>query len=276
MTPTVAALVLLAMVVVVPLGLPLLATSGTARLRRVWAAGGAVAGISLLLEPGAPAAVVTLPYLALAAAAAALSVRRALRCRSALRRPATALRELTALTAGNSLLVAALSLTSERGGYALLGFEPHVLALTVAHFHYAGFALATLAGLVLVRVPGRASVVGAASVPLGTALVAAGHFTGRATELAGALVLTVGVLAVSRVTARHVQPRRRAPRLLLLVAVAVAPVTMALAVWWAAGRLTGLPHPDLAVTAATHGTGNALGLCLCGLLGWRLLRPQPV
>ncbi len=35
----------------------------------------------------------------------------------------------------------------------------------------------------------------------------------------------------------------------------------------------GLP---LLGTDATHGAANALGLCLCGLLGWRLLRPAPV
>ncbi len=48
---------------------------------------------------------------------------------------------------------------------------------------------------------------------------------------------------------------------------------MALALWWAVGRLTGLAHPDLGLMAATHGVANAVGVCLCGLLGWRLLRP---
>jgi hypothetical protein len=259
--------------VVVPVGLPLLRTGGLVRLRGVWPVVGAVAGVALLLAPGAVAASLTVPYLALTGVAAGLALRRAVTARHELTHVQSALRELTALTAGTSLLVAAGSLTAERAGYRLLGFDGEVLALTAAHFHYAGFAVATLAGLVLVRVPGRPAVLAAVAVPTGTALVAAGHFLGRAVELAGALALTTGLLALSLTTLRQVLPRRRAARRLLVVAAGVTPLTMGLAVWWALGRLTGLPHPDLALTAATHGVGNAVGVCLCGLLGWRLLRP---
>lgn len=276
MTPTVGLLVALGMVVVVPLGLPLLATAGLGSLRRAWPAVGLVAVASLPLQVGGGAAALTLPYLVVATIAAGLAARRAVAARRELGTLSGALRELTALTACASLLVAAGSLTAERAGHALLGFDDEVLALTVAHFHYAGFAVATLAGLALVRAPGRLSVLGAVAVPLGTALVAVGHFAGRAVELAGALALATGLLAVSAATVRWVLPRRRAPRRLLLVAAMVTPVTMALALWWSVGRLTGLPHPDLAVTAATHGVGNALGVCLCGLLGWRLMRPTAV
>lgn len=268
MTPTVGLLVALALVVVVPLGLPLLATPGLAALHRVWALVGAVAVVSLTLRPGTLAATLTVPYLVLAGAAAALALRRALTARTG-----PLLRELNALAAGVSLLVAAGCLTGERAGVDLLGFDGEVLALTVAHFHYAGFAVSLLAGLVLVRAPGRAAALGAAAVPAGTALVAVGHFAGRAVELGGAVVLATGVLALSLATIGSVRSPRQSVRRLLLVSVAVTPLTMAVAVWFALGRLTGLPHPDIALTAATHGVGNAVGLCLCGLLGWRLLRP---
>ena len=275
MTPTVGALVLLAMLLVVPLGLPLLGTPGVSSLRRAWPVAGAIAGTSMLLPVGMVAGALTVPYLALAAAAGALAVRRAVAERRHVRRPVDALRELTALTALVSLPVAAASLTCERAGYALLGFAPEVLALTAAHFHYAGFAVATLAALTLVRVPGPLSLLAGVTVPAGIALVAAGHFLGRGTELAGAVVLTAGVLALSLTTVLHVVPRRGRARWLLLVAAWTTPLTMALALWWAVGRLAGLGHPDLALMAATHGAGNALGVCLCGLLGWRLLRPLP-
>lgn len=272
MTPTVAVLVLLAMVLVVPLGLGLLASPGSAALRRLWPVAGTVAGVSLLLPVGGVAAALTLPYLLLAAAAAVLAVRRVVRERNHVRSAVEGARELTALTAGLSLLVAAASLSAERVGYALLGFDGEVLALTVAHFHYAGFAAALLAGLLLVRVPGPLALVGAVAVPGGTALVGAGHFLGRGVELAGAGVLTVGLLAVSVATVLHVVPRRGAARLLLLVSASATPLTMALALWWAVGRLTGLAHPGLGLMAATHGVGNAVAVSLCGLLGWRLLR----
>ena len=52
------------------------------------------------------------------------------------------LRELSALTAACSLSVAAFSLVAERAGRELLGFPLAVHGLTVAHFHFAGFAAA--------------------------------------------------------------------------------------------------------------------------------------
>lgn len=274
MTPTVAVLVALAMCVVVPVGLPLLATPGVTAVRRAWPVVGGIAVVSLPLPPGTLAGALTLPYLALTAALAVRAVQRTTSSRTGRREPRVLLRELTALTAGGSPVVAAACLTAERAGIALLGFEPAVLALTVAHFHYAGFAVALLAGLALVRVPGSTTALAAAAVPVGTALVAAGHLTGRAVELAGAVVVAAGVLALSLATVRRMRTSHRGARRLLLVSAAVTPLTMALALWWAVGRLAGLPHPDLALMGATHGVGNAVGLSLCGLLGWRLLRAE--
>ncbi|MEW2491730.1 YndJ family transporter, partial [Streptomyces sp. NPDC048411] len=43
-------------------------------------------------------------------------------------------------------------------------------------------------------------------------------------------------------------------------------VTMVLALSWALGEATGLPHPTLTWMAATHGLGNALGFALCSAL----------
>lgn len=45
---------------------------------------------------------------------------------------------------------------------------------------------------------------------------------------------------------------------------------MTLACVWAVGEATGLAHPDIPVMVATHGVGNAVGLALCGVLGWRV------
>jgi hypothetical protein len=270
-TPTVSVLVLLGALVVVPLGLPLLSTPGLGRLRRPWLLGASLAGASLLLAPSPAAAALTLPYLGLATAATALGLLRAWRARRTARRLRTGLRELTALTATSSLAVAALSWTSERARHDLLGFDGTVLALTVAHFHFAGFAVALLAGLTLVRVPGRLPALAAAAVPPGTALVALGHFAGPAVELAGAVALTIGLLALSVVVLRSWWPP--------------APPAAA----GGGGGDDAADHgaravvggraahrsrsPGLGVMAATHGAANAVGVCLCGLLGWRLLRP---
>jgi hypothetical protein len=202
---------------------------------------------------------------------AACSVRRwpATRCGRTPSGIGPALRELTALTATASLSVAALSLVAERAGVELLGFSLAVHGLTVAHFHFAGFAAALLAGLTATAAPSRTSVVGAAAVPVGTALVAVGHFTGRWTELAGALVLTAGLLCTSWVAVRQVVVPDALARLLLRAACCATPVSMLLAVHFALGCATGLPHLGIPETAATHGVLNALGVGLCGLLAWQ-------
>ena len=256
-------LVTVGMVVVAPLGLGLLRTPGLTRLRQAWPALGLVAGGALLLPRGPLAVALVLPYAAACVAVTCCGLRRVLAVR------APALRELTAMTAAGSLSVAALSLVAERAGVELFGFSLAVHGLTVAHFHFAGFAAALLAGLTAAAAPGRTSAVGAVGIPVGTAVVAVGHFTGRWTELAGALVLTVGLLCTSWVAVRKVPVPDPRTRLLLRTACWATPVTMLLALHFALGRATGLPHLGIPETAATHGVLNALGVGVCGLLAWR-------
>ncbi|MFI8510135.1 YndJ family protein [Streptomyces sp. NPDC085460] len=186
--------------------------------------------------------------------------------------------EIAVLTALVSPAVAGVALVAERAAYPLFGFELDLLALTVPHFHFAGFAAALVAGL-LCRTSGGGALARAAalSVPAGTLLVLAGYFVDDWTELAGAVVLTAGMAAVAVLTLRE---RRglaadRATRALLAVSALVLVVTMALALWWALGEATGLPHPTLTWMAATHGLGNALGFAVCALLAHRRLRTAP-
>jgi hypothetical protein len=42
---------------------------------------------------------------------------------------------------------------------------------------------------------------------------------------------------------------------------------MVLALSWALGEATGLPHPSLGWMAATHGVANALGFAVCAMVG---------
>lgn len=257
-------LVAVGMVVVVPLGLRRLDTAGLRPLGRAWPLLGAVAAAALLLPREPLAVLLVAPYAAACAAATACGLWRLAHARR------LSAQEVAAVTATSSLSVAALSLVAERAGAELLGFSLAVHGLTVAHFHFAGFAAALLAGLTASRVPTRVARAGALAVPAGTAIVAVGHFTGRWTELVGALVLTAGLLGTSWVAARSVAPRLEpVGRRLLLVAAWATPVTMLLAVHFALGRATGLPHLSIPQTAATHGVLNALGVGLCGLLAWQ-------
>ncbi|WP_282692655.1 YndJ family protein [Streptomyces sp. CC208A] len=183
--------------------------------------------------------------------------------------------ELAVLTALVSPSVAGLALVAERAGYPLFGFELDLLALTVPHFHYAGFAAALVAGL-LCRTAGEGPLARAAalSVPTGTLLVLVGYFVDDWAELIGAVVLTAGMAAVAVLTLRERRDLAADPvtRALLGVSALVLTGTMALALWWALGEATGLPHPTLTWMAATHGLGNALGFAVCALLAHRRLR----
>ncbi|MFG1991315.1 YndJ family transporter [Actinoplanes sp. NPDC048988] len=160
--------------------------------------------------------------------------------------------------------VAAGALVAERAGYRLFGFELGVLTLTVAHFHFAGFAAALIAGLHRRLAPGRLADAAVLTVPAGTLLVLAGYFTSEFVELAGALVLTTGMWAMGWSTWRHARTRvpDRLTAALLATSALVLAASMVLAVSWALGEATDLPHPSLAWMAATHGVANALGFGL--------------
>ncbi|MFF9909522.1 YndJ family protein [Streptomyces sp. NPDC013457] len=269
---------------VVPAGLGLVdgpRPHGLLLLRRAWpllALPGAVA----LWLPRSPttaalAAVYALATLALALCAPArLSV--LLRPPPTGRGPgglrALAPSEVAVLTALVTPSVAGLALVAERAGHELLGFDLDILALTVPHFHFAGFAAALVAGLVCRTSDGPATRFAALSVPLGTLLVLAGYFVDDWAELAGAVVLTAGMWAVALATWRDLRigAPDRVTRGLLAVSAVVLVATMLLALSWALGEATGLPHPNLTWMAATHGLGNALGFALCSLLAWRRLR----
>ncbi|SCX89259.1 YndJ-like protein [Streptomyces sp. 136MFCol5.1] len=114
-------------------------------------------------------------------------------------------------------------------------------------------------------------------MPSGTLLVLIGYFIGDWAELAGAVVLTAGMWTVALLTWRtiRVSGRDRTTRTLFAVSSAVLVATMVLALSWALGEATGLPHPTLTWMAATHGLGNALGFALCSVLAWRRLQDQP-
>ncbi|MYW10591.1 hypothetical protein GT034_19890 [Streptomyces sp. SID2563] len=273
MSVLVGLIVMLGMLVIVPAGLRLADAPELDRIRRFWPVFAAPGAVSLWLPRGTAATVLALCYGIGAALLALHAVPRAARRDGPLRSRATAPAEIALLTALVTPAVAATALVAERSGHPLFGFGPGILALTVPHFHFAGFAAALVAGLVSRVADGPAGRVAALSVPLGTLSVLAGYFIGDWAELAGAVVLTAGMWTVALLTWRTVRPahRDRTTRLLLAVSAAVLAVTMVLALIWALGEATGLPHPGLLWMAATHGVGNALGFALCSVLAWQRL-----
>ncbi|WP_336320073.1 YndJ family protein [Streptomyces lavendofoliae] len=268
MSVLVGLIVTLGMLVIVPAGLRLMDAPDLAAVRRLWPVFAVPGAVCLWLPRGATATVLAGCYALGTVLLALHAPRRLLRTRSAA--PA----EVAVLTALVSPSVAALALVAERSGHRLFGFGLDILALTVPHFHFAGFAAALVAGLVCRTVDRPAARFAALSVPLGTLLVLLGYFLDDWAELAGAVVLTAGMWTVALLTWRDVARAQhdRPTRALLGVSAAVLVATMLLALSWALGEATGLPHPDLTWMAATHGLGNALGFALCAVLAWRRLR----
>jgi hypothetical protein len=105
-------------------------------------------------------------------------------------------------------------------------------------------------------------------------VILAGYFIGDYVELLGAAILTTGLWLTAWLTLAR--PATGAARVLLRASAATLSVTMALALVWAAGEATGLPHPSLTWMAATHGLANAVGFALCAVLAWRRTAVSPL
>jgi hypothetical protein len=253
------AVVSLGMLVIVPLGLTLLS------LRARWWFGFAVPGVLSLWLPRGPVSI-TLASIYLAGTLVLI----ALAGRDFLRHKRLRPREIALYTALATPSIAALALVAERSSYELFGFKLTVLSLTVAHFHFAGFAAALIA--FLIAGPGSTGGDGAAiSVPLGTGIVLLGFFLGDPVELAGAAVLTAGMWLVGWNLWRRSRQADRTTAVLLTISAAVLVATMVLALSWALGHVVATPYLPLEWMVATHGLANAVGFALCGLLAWRRL-----
>ena len=248
------------MLVIVPLGLTLLLQNP-----RWWFVFAVPGAISLWLPRGTISITLASVYLAGTLLLIALAFRDFLRHKRL--RP----REIALYTALATPSIAALALVAERSSYELFGFKLTVLSLTVAHFHFAGFAAALVAYLIAAE-PSRASTAAAVSVPLGTGIVLLGFFLGDPVELAGAAVLTAGMWLVGWNLWQRSHHADRTTAILLTISASVLVLTMLLALSWALGHVVATPYLPLEWMVATHGLANAVGFALCGLLAWRRMR----
>jgi hypothetical protein len=274
--------VALALLVVMPLALRLIDAPGVAVLARWWIPLSIPALVAMALPRGPLATALAAVYLLATLALAATAVARFLRNRK------VDPWEIAAFTALVTPSIAASALVAERAGYELFGFGLGILRLTVPHMHFAGCVAALIAGLTgraetaraagPIRAAGRARAtsakIAAVTVPVGTGVVLGGYFIGDAVELLGAVILTGGMWLTAWLTLKV--SATGATNILLKVSAATLAVTMVLAVAWALGEETGLPHPSLTWMAATHGLANAFGFALCAVLAWRRRAVSPL
>lgn len=272
----------LALLVVVPVGLPLLApVAGDGRrphhLHRLTVAAqplGAVPGtVAVLLEDGPLAGALALPWLAITGLVAIVALLDWWPTRSA------DLVRLGELAAATYLLVGGAWFVVSRLGWRPLDFSGSIVELTAVHFQYAGMASALIASRTLgalVRQPAghsrRVGSLATAAILVAPPIVAAGFAFSGALQVLGAAVLSAGLITLAVLILLRVVPTVASvlQRSLLATSAAAVIVPMVLATQWALGQHTALPALSIPQMAATHGVANAVGFSLCGLIGWRL------
>ncbi len=267
-------LLLLSPMVLFPLVLELAEPDRDGNLRR---AGATLWPTSFFLGPayysdaGVLTAVIALGWVALTALVAVAGLDR-LR-REGFRSPA----QLAVIAGLVYLGVGGAWLLADRLGVRPLDFEPIIVLLTAIHFHYAGFVLPILTGLAAERIPGRLASAASLGVVAGVPLVAAGI---TATQLGAGFHLEMAAswwlaLAAAASAALHLRlaleagPSRRVRVLWVLSALSLL-FGMTLAALYGSRAFLPLARLDIPGMALLHGTANAFGFALCGVLGWWL------
>lgn len=221
------------------------------------------AAVSFVPSPGVLAAVLSLPWLGFTAYVALVGLRRAV-SRHSILEPGMA------VDAGLAFLVVGGSwLTISRAGLNPLGFSDAIVQLTAVHFHYAGFALPIVSGFVTQRL-NRGPVVPLAIIG-GVPLTAIGITAGGDLEWVAATFMALAGLATAGYLLLVGTRSVGAARALIVVAGLSLMAGMGLALGWAWTIKFEIDYLGLEGMAATHGSLNALGFGLLGLIGLNLL-----
>lgn len=248
------ALVWFAAQVLVPLGMP-----ANSRLRRLQPAFALCAGASLFLPRGPMSAALACGWLLFAALLALETL---------LKHRFWPAEQLTATAAPVFLTVGALWFVAFRGGFPLFGFNGLIVVLTAAHFHYAGWALSTLAARLAERHPAPLTRGAALAVMGGMPVVAAGITFSPLLEWLGAWAMAASAILVAFLQMRL--EGDRVQRTLFLSSGLCLVAGMGLALVYARSEYHG--HGDLEPMLRWHSTLNSLGFSLLGLLGWHRSR----
>ena len=240
------------------------------RLERSSMAAAIMLGLSFCWQPAPSTAVLALPWLVIRLLMALHALREV--------RGTLSLPQACVLGARVFPAIGAAWLVAHRANWTPFGFDPLIVLLTAAHFHHAGFTLPLITGLNAKAQPGCWTRFSCVAILIGVPLVAAGitctHF-GVLTfvEPFGVSILVLGALSVA------ISQMRLACQSDLLISHrllhAVSGISLLGAMFLALGF--GLRHllPWAALTMPQmwliHGSLNAFGFGLCGLLGWRLM-----
>jgi hypothetical protein len=184
------------------------------------------------------------------------------------------------LIARLSLPVGGAWLLLSRAGLTLMGFAEPIVILTAVHFHLAGFATAAIVGATLSHLnDARDGLpawirVAAATAVVGPGLLAVGFLVSPAMQFVCATLLATALLVFSPAMVQASRNlRQRWARVLLTVAAGVLWFGMALVGVYATGEYLEEYWLLIPQMARWHGSANALGFVLCGLLAWSFAEP---
>ncbi|MGH9802654.1 MAG: YndJ family protein [Blastocatellia bacterium] len=162
-----------------------------------------------------------------------------------------------------------------RLGLNPMNFSDTIVLLTAVHFHYAGFAAPILTGLagrkIKTGIARKFYLAAATGIIAGPPLVAAGITLSRSVEVFSAVTLALSLFILAMLTMFVIAPAMKPlVRLLLILSSMSVVVTMIFACLYAFGHFAGIETVSIPLMAQIHGTSNALGFVLCGLLAWAI------
>ncbi len=274
-------LFLFAPLVIVPLGLELARRVRGSPLSpqiafRLPPLAAASAVIAICLPPGKAAASVAIGWLFFCSLLGWNGLRALLR---AARTRTSDLSHIILAIAELDLVVGGAWLVASRLNIRPMGIQEPIGLLTAVHFHYAGFATATIsaATLSLSRNRSRNSLkIVAPLVAILPFLVAAGFVISPALRMAAAVAFSAAVAALAiilRICAK--QATDATARVLLQIASAAVFAGMILAAAYAITNFLTSDALTIPQMARTHGLLNAFGFCLPALLGWLIEFNEP-
>jgi hypothetical protein len=227
--------------------------------------------IGFLLPRGMLAGALALPWLVTTGLIALLGIRRLLTARSD-----------WCISAGLIYLsIGAFWAVLDRWGARPLQFDPVIVLLTAIHFHYAGFALPVLTGLAEKRLGGLLSRLATYGVVSAVPLVAMGITTTQISghplleSLASCLLAAAGILTgVLYLRLAWKTVGSLGSRTLWTVAGVSLIGSLALAAAYGLRSYVPVSWLDIPTMRAWHGTANAIGFALFGLMGWTFAEQQ--
>jgi hypothetical protein len=171
------------------------------------------------------------------------------------------------------LIVSGTWFVASRLGLQPIGFQEPIVLLTAVHFHFAGFLSAVFAGLTYERLRetrwGKPLRVALASVVAGPGLLGLAFLVGPKLKLAAVILIVVGQFGLAtgmiRVAFGKVNSVARA---MLIFSSGCVVAGMVLAASWALGEFPLQAFVELGRMERVHGTLNAIGFGICGLIGW--------